>query len=186
MIRVNSQSGKGVIGLHHEGRPRAGLPRRLQIEFSPPSRRSPTVRAARSPPRRCGTCSNEEYLAPISAAGADPPAGDRGRGGRRHRRHHRGGEGRRQGTRDRRRPGTAAGRVCRRRDDRLSTSAVLDYSEHAMSSGDEARPPPTWKRRSAARPCGARGSRRRSRRRRCVRWFPRSIAPPGTDTRPPA
>ena len=55
VIRVNSQSGKGGVAYIMKAEHGFDLPRRLQIEFSRPSRRSPRTPAPRSPPRRCGT-----------------------------------------------------------------------------------------------------------------------------------
>ena len=47
VIRVNSQSGKGGVAYIMKNEHHLDLPRRLQIEFSGSSRRTPTTRAAR-------------------------------------------------------------------------------------------------------------------------------------------
>ena len=57
VIRVNSQSGKGGVAYIMKADHGLALPRRLQIEFPRRSRRSPTAKAARCRPRRCGTSS---------------------------------------------------------------------------------------------------------------------------------
>lgn len=137
VIRVNSQSGKGGVAYIMKADHGLALPRRLQIEFSQAIQAITDGEGGEVSPRRSGMRS-PRVPAPGQPAGADPAEGRRGRGRRRHRQHHRGGQGRRCRTRDRRAGnGPLAAFI-----DALGTVGydvnVLDYSEHAMSAGEQA------------------------------------------------
>ncbi len=140
VIRVNSQSGKGggvayIMKADHG----LALPRRLQIEFSQAIQQITDGEGGEVSPKEMWDAFYEEYLAPVTPAGADAPEGGRGRGRRWHRHNHRRGEDRRCGARDRRRGQRTAGRVRRRARGAVGYDVnVLDYSEHAMSAGEEA------------------------------------------------
>ena len=88
VIRVNSQSGKGGWLYHHEGRPRPGLPRRLQIEFSQVIQKITDGEGGEVSSKEMWDAFADEYLAPVrrwSGSGSGSSAGDRRRPTGRHR-----------------------------------------------------------------------------------------------------
>ena len=139
VIRVNSQSGKGGVAYIMKADHGLALPRRLQIEFSQVDPEDHRRRGRRGVAQGDVGRLRRGVPGPDPAAGADAAEGRRGRGRRRHRHHHCGGEGRRR--RDARSSVRATARS-RRSSTRCGASGidvtVLDYSEHAMSSGEEA------------------------------------------------
>ena len=96
VIRVNSQSGKGGVAYIMKADHGLSLPRRLQIEFSQAIQKITDGEGGEVSSKEMWDVFAEEYLAPVTAAGAHPATGRRIGGGRRHRLH----QGRRQ---DRRR-----------------------------------------------------------------------------------
>ena len=139
VIRVNSQSGKGGVAYIMKADHGLALPRRLQIEFSQAIQKITDGEGGEVSPKEMWDVFAEEYLAPIAAAGAHPAAGRRVRGRRRHRHH----QGRRQDRRrrDARSVGSGNGPLAAFVDALCGVGIdvhVLDYSEHAMSSGEEA------------------------------------------------
>ena len=139
VIRVNSQSGKGGVAYIMKADHGLALPRRLQIEFSQVDPEDqPTARAARSSPRRCGTRSSRSTWRRCgrwsgSSSGSTPPrrTAARPRSPRPSR-----------STAWRPRSAVSGNGPLAAFVDALGTVgfdvAVLDYSEHAMSAGDDA------------------------------------------------
>ena len=139
VIRVNSQSGKGGVAYIMKADHGLELPRRLQIEFCRAIQKITDGEGGEVSPKEMWDVFADEYLPPIRPLERIQPEGRRRRGRRRHRHHHRRREDRRRGEGDRRRRQRAAGGVRRRpRRPSATTISVLDYSEHAMSAGDEA------------------------------------------------
>ena len=139
VIRVNSQSGKGGVAYIMKADHGLVLPRRLQIEFSQAIQKITDGEGGEVSPKEMWDVFAEEYLAPIRPlermrqkvdasevdGGTDTITAI--------------GQGRRCRARDRRcgqRPARGVRRRARR--GRHSTCRVLDYSEHAMSSGEDA------------------------------------------------
>ena len=184
VIRVNSQSGKGGVAYMMKTEHSLDLPRRLQIEFSRWSRRTPTPRAARcrrrdvadlrrrvpravdaaagrvGSPRVHTSSTAVEQTAPHSAVDVRRPGLDADARGHRQR----------------------PDRGVRRRAGHVGVDVrVLDYAEHAISAGGDAGRPPTSSARSATRCSGASASTRTSSPRRSRRSSAPSTGPP----RPP-
>ena len=139
VIRVNSQSGKGGVAYIMKADHGLALPRRLQIEFSQAIQKITDGEGGEVSPKEMWDVFAEEYLAPIRPLERIRQKVDRLRGRRRHR-HHRG-DGQDRRRRDARSAARATARSPRS-STRWAASAfdvhVLDYSEHAMSAGEEA------------------------------------------------
>ena len=139
VIRVNSQSGKGGVAYIMKADHGLALPRRLQIEFSQAIQKITDGEGGEVSPKEMWDAFADEYLAPVTPAGAHAAEGGRLRGGRRHRHHHRDREDRRRG--DARSSAQATDRWPRSSTPSAPSGIdvnVLDYSEHAMSAGEEA------------------------------------------------
>ena len=138
VIRVNSQSGKGGVAYIMKADHGLALPRRLQIEFSRVIQKITDGRRRRGHSQGDVGCVQRGVHRADPAAGTDQAARRRLRGGPRRHQDRRDGEGRRRGDRDQRLGQRAAGRVRRRAGHIDFDVAVLDYSEHAMSGGEDA------------------------------------------------
>ena len=77
VIRVNSQSGKGGVAYIMKADHGLALPRRLQIEFSQAIQKITDGEGGEVSPKEMWDVFHEEYLAPITAAGADAAEGRR-------------------------------------------------------------------------------------------------------------
>ena len=148
VIRVNSQSGKGGVAYMLKTEHHLDLPRRLQIEFSGVVQATPTPRAARSRrpqlwrdlrgrvPARAGRRGRDVPVGPVRAASARArtarsTAPTSSRSTLTDRRPEVDARGHRQ------RPDRRVRRRARRRSD--VDVRVLDYAEHALSAGGDAR-----------------------------------------------
>ena len=139
VIRVNSQSGKGGVAYIMKADHGLALPRRLQIEFSQAIQKITDGEGGEVSPKEMWDVFADEYLSPIRPLERIRQNVDRIRGRRRNR-HHRGRrQGRRRRAGDRRRGQRPARGVRRRAGCHRFRRLVLDYSEHAMSAGEEAK-----------------------------------------------
>ena len=137
MIRVNSQSGKGGVAYVMKTEHQLDLPRRLQIEFSRVVQGSPTPRAARSARDDVVTRSRRSTWSEHAAGavrGTGCPTTAEGHDGSPRRCEVEGDEHEITGNGN----GPIAAFV-----DALATVGfdvrVLDYTEHALTAGDDAR-----------------------------------------------
>ena len=137
VIRVNSQSGKGGVAYVMKTEHQMELPRRLQVEFSKVIQQVTDSEGGEVSPKEMRDVFDTEYLervTPLKLVRHRLVVGRRGH--RRDRRHRPRGE---------RRPrdhgvGQRPDRGVRRRPGRIGFDVrVLDYHEHAMSAGDDAR-----------------------------------------------
>ena len=174
VIRVNSQSGKGGVAYIMKADHGLALPRRLQIEFCQAIQKITDGEGGEVSPKEMWDVFADEYLAPITAAGAHASEGGRGRGRRRHRHHHRDREDRRRG--DARSSAPATVRWPRSSTPwapSATTSTCWTTPSTRCPRARRRRPRPTSRRPSAARPCGVSVSPPRSPRRHCAPWSPR-------------
>lgn len=173
VIRVNSQSGKGGVAYIMKADHGLALPRRLQIEFSQAIQAITDGEGGEVSPKEMWDAFYEEYLAPVSPLermrqrvdaaevdGAPTPSPRWSRSTVRNAR---------SSAPETDRWPRSAMRWVRS----VTTSTCWTTPSTRCPRARRPRPPPTWKRRSAAKPCGASGSRRRSPRRRCAPWSPR-------------
>ena len=143
VIRVNSQSGKGGVAYIMKTEHGLDLPRRLQIEFSRVVQEHTDAEGGEVDAKTMWSYFAEEYLERTDPAAADPdPVRDPG--GRRRRRGLRPGVGGPSSPTARSRPsrGTGNGPVaafCAALGNAGHDVRVLDYVEHALSAGGDAR-----------------------------------------------
>ena len=170
VIRVNSQSGKGGVAYIMKADHGLALPRRLQIEFSQAIQKITDGEGGEVSSKEMWDVFAEEYLAPCgrwNASGStstDPRSTAEPTPSRRWSR----------STASRRRSLARATARSPRSSTRCSASASTSTCSTTPSTrcrrAKRLRPPHTSRRRSAARPSGASGSRRRSPPRHFAPW----------------
>ena len=183
VIRVNSQSGKGGVAYIMKSDHGLALPRRLQIEFSQAIQKITEGEGGEVSPKEMWDAFYEEYLAPVwplerMKQRVDASEEDSGTTTIAATVKVNGVETEISGAGN----GPLAAFVHALGNVGFDV-AVLDYSEHAMSAGDDAQAAAYVEASSTAARCGVSASRRRSPPRRCAPSCRRSTALPARHRR---